>query len=205
MSFPEFAAQLRDLDVVLVGSEDLTLGEQIKEVRKVWDGVLIAFATDASDHDLVAVLGQGADDYMPITTSGLEIVSRISAASRRAQATEVKHESAQAGALYVNIDTFEAFFGDQNLYLTPTEFKVLYHPLRNQGRVLTHQALQECTWEFEEQFYRGWLRKYIQRSRAKIGAFGNSVNIISVPWVGYRLEATPDSSAISPKLLRLTS
>jgi len=132
--------------VVLEGSEDLTLGERIKEFHKVWDGVLIAFATEASDHDLVAVLGQRADDCMPITASGLEIVSRISAASRRAQVTEVKHESAQARALYINIDIVEAFFGDQNLYLTPTEFKVLYHLLRNQGTVFTHQALQECTW-----------------------------------------------------------
>jgi hypothetical protein len=49
---------------------------------------------------------------MPITASGLEIVSRISAALRRAQATEVKHESAQARALYINIDIVEAFFGD---------------------------------------------------------------------------------------------
>ena len=64
VSFPKFAEQLRGLDVVLEGSEDLTLGEQIKEVHKVWDGVLIAFATEASDHDLVAVLGQG-----PMTTS----------------------------------------------------------------------------------------------------------------------------------------
>jgi DNA-binding response OmpR family regulator len=191
--------------VVLEGSEDLTLGERSKEVHKVWDGVLIAFATEVSDHDLVAVLGQGTDDYMPITASGLEIVSRISVALRRAQATDVKHKSAQAGALYINIDIFQAFFGDQNLYLTPTGFKVLYHLLRNQGRVIHSSGVAGMYLGSEGEFYRGSLRKYIQRLPAKICAFGNSVNIISVPWLGNRLEATPDSSAISPKPLRLTS
>ena len=60
---PQVRCANMDLDVVLVGSEDLTLCEQSKEVHKVWDGVLIAFATEASDHDLVAVLSEG-----PMTT-----------------------------------------------------------------------------------------------------------------------------------------
>ena len=94
----------------------------------------------------------------------------------------------RAGSLCINPDTFEAFLGDDSIFLTPTEFRLLYHLMRNKGRVLTHQALQELTWGSEGPFYRGALRKYIQRLRSKLHPFEDSVNIISIPRVGYRLD-----------------
>lgn len=188
VTYPKSTSQVEDLDAILIGDHVLPITEQVQAVRKYWDGLLVAFTSKVSDPELVAALGAGADDYMPLTATGPAIVSRISACLRRSQTSQPKYESARVGPLYVNLETFEAFLGDDPLYLTPTEFRLLYHMARNRGRVLTHQALQDLTWGSEGQFYRNGLRKYIQRLRSKLDPFQASVSIVSVPRVGYRLE-----------------
>ena len=194
--FPKSQADFRDLEVVVVGDGQGPLANQVREVRGMWGGALIAFSSQVNDAELVAVLGENADDYLSFTASGPEIVSRVSAAIRRTQPAEAKNDSAAAGSIHISLDTFEAYLGDQPIYLTPTEFRLLYHLTRNKGGVMSHEALQDLTWGSEGSYYRGALRKYVQRLRSKLSSGPSTIAIISVPRVGYRLEESGHAAQV---------
>jgi two-component system KDP operon response regulator KdpE len=74
--------------------------------------------------------------------------------------------------------------------LTPTEYNLLYHLVRNAGHVLQHQTLLARVWGDEYACELDYLKVYIRRLREKIEP--NPAN----PWyittergVGYRFRA----------------
>lgn len=186
-SYLKSAKQASDVHIMLVGGDVLTLPEQTREVRRTFDGALVGFSKEPSIEEMVATLSGGADDYLPFTASAPEIVWRIFAAMRRSGSAKPETDSARAGKLYLNLQTFEALLGEKPISLTPTEFRILYHLLKQKGRVVTHQALLELTWGSQGPSYHGALRKYVQRLRVKLKASNGAVAIATVARVGYRL------------------
>lgn len=179
---------LEHLDVILVGGASQPLLEQVQRIRADWDGVLFALSTQPSDRELVAVLDEGADEYLPVIVPGPQLVARVSAALRRTRPSISADKWIKYDALRVNPESFEAFLVDRRLRLTPTEFQVLYHLTKNGGSVITQRALQELVWGSEGSFYAGSLRKYIHRLRSKLRSdVDSSLRIMTEPRIGYRL------------------
>ena len=179
------------LDVILVGDATEPILNQVQKIRAIRDDVIIALSSHPSDEELVAVLDGGGDDYLPVTATAPQIVARISAALRRERTPEAAVEWVQYDELRANPDRFEVFLGERRLHLTPTEFLLLYHLIRNGGRVITHGALLDLVWGSEGSFYRGSLRKYVHRLRAKLESnTSSSLRIMTEARIGYRLEAT---------------
>ena len=63
--------------------------------------------------------------------------------------------------------------------LTPTEYKLLYHLVRNQGHVLQHATLLAKVWGREYVDEVDYLRVYIRRLRDKLGEIRGSPRYIS--------------------------
>lgn len=177
-------------DVLLVGSDTLPSSERVRKIRAACDSVLIVLSAQASDEELVAALEAGADDYLPLTASGPQIVARISAGLRRARPSETGAEWIRCGGLRMNAETFEAFAQDKPIHLTPTEFRLLYELMKSRGRLLTHDALERLVWGSEGSSYGDCVRKHIQRLRVKLESDeGSPIRIVTVPRVGYRVVA----------------
>lgn len=163
----------------------------IKKLASSSEALIFAIAEEPDDNELIEVLEAGADDYIAAQVSAPELVARVSAALRRLQPSD-EHEEAQllCADLRVNPLTHEVFLADQPLHLTPTEFKVLYHLVKNKERLVAHETLQGLIWGSDSKFYGDNLRKYIQRLRRKLeGCQSPHVRIVTVPATGYRLMA----------------
>ena len=138
---------------------------------------------------MLEALDAGADDYLGANASAAQLVARVNAVLRRASARDSRSEViARCGKLSVDPERHETRIGGQEVYLTPTEFKLIYHLAQNHGRLVTQEALHELIWGFEGKLYIQSLRKYIERLRKKLRETPRSgIQIVSVPRLGYKL------------------
>jgi len=188
-------------DVMFVSSTlpDIDALALVQETRQVSDTVIFVLGSGDKDADIIEALEAGADDYASVPLSESLLVARLSASLRRAGkiATE-EGPAVKWGHLAIDPRSHEARLKDRPLYLTPTEFKLLYHLAQHRGRVVTPRALEQVIWGGADKLYIDVLRKHIQRLRQKLGsARRGRMTITTVPRVGYKL--APKSTARSSR------
>ena len=156
------------LDVGLPGLDGYRVLERIREFSDV--PVVMLTARDDT-MDKVKGLELGADDYVTKPFDHLELLARVKAVLRRLDmpAPKSRAPSFRAGDLEVDFAAQEARLGGERLDLTPTEYKLLYHLVRNAGRVLPHGTLLAKVWGREYVDEVDYVRVYIRRLRDKLG------------------------------------
>jgi two-component system, OmpR family, KDP operon response regulator KdpE len=121
--------------------------------------------------DKVKGLELGADDYVTKPFNHLELMARVKAVLRRLEmpAPASRVPSFAAGELEVDFTRQEVRLKGKRLDLTPTEYKLLYHLVRNAGHVLQHSTLLAKVWGREYIDEVDYIRVYIRRLREKLG------------------------------------
>jgi len=159
-------------DVVLldIGLPDTDGFEVLRQIRDFSDVPVIILTAREDVMDKVKGLELGADDYMTKPFDHLELLARIRALLRRLDMPAPRNRipSLRLGDLEVDFTAREATFNGVRLDLTPTEYKLLYHLVRNAGRVLTHETLLSRVWGSEYTDELDYLRVYIRRLRHKL-------------------------------------
>jgi DNA-binding response OmpR family regulator len=99
----------------------------------------------------------------------LELLARVRAVLRRAQSLPLTHEQPfVSGEIQVDFVRREVTVRDQPVPLTGTEYRLLYHLVRNAGRIMTHEALLARVWGREYTDEISYLKSYISRLRNKL-------------------------------------
>jgi DNA-binding response OmpR family regulator len=162
-----------------------------RELRKTSSVPIIMITALGEETDRVVGLELGADDYVTKPFSVRELMARIKAVLRRAQAGD--QESAPATLLYapdglqMDLEARTVTIGDNNLDLTRLEFDLLYHLLANAGRVMTRERLLEQVWSYDFAGDTRAVDSAIKRLRAKLrNASADAEAIEAVRGVGYR-------------------
>ena len=83
--------------------------------------------------------------------------------------SESEEEPFQAGKLHIDFSRREVLVEDQTVKLTPTEYQLLYHLVKNAGRVMTHRTLLGRVWGREYVDETNYLKVHIQHLRQKLG------------------------------------
>lgn len=191
-------------DVVLMNADftDISLSQAIQELRRFSDVPLIVMGHRGDVVEVVTALELGADDYVRLPCNLTEMMSRIWALLRRAGNSRPDQEGEapmRSGALLINPATYEVFLEGRRVSLTSTEFRLLHLLVKNQGVVLSHQALERGLWGRHWVESVGLGKKYIQRLRRKLEDDAHEPRwIVSVRGVGYRFigpKPTPDVRA----------
>jgi DNA-binding response OmpR family regulator len=174
------------LDVMLPGIDGF---EVCSKLRNDMPGLIIIMLTArAQDIDKITGLELGADDYMVKPFNPRELIARIHANLRRAEAMKT---SATTPLSYKNLImdiNSQKFFKDNiEIELTPTEFSVLKLFMSNVGRALSRNELFNSVWGKN---YFGDLKTldvYIRRIREKIEENPSKPQYIETVWgFGYR-------------------
>ena len=158
-------------DVVLldVGLPEMSGFEVLKAIRLFSDVPVIMLTVRDDELSKVQGLELGADDYVTKPVSHLELLARVRAVLRRAQSLPLVHERPfVSGEIRVDFGRREVMVGDQVVALTGTEYRLLYHLVRNAGRVMTHEALLARAWGREYTDEISYLKSYINRLRNKL-------------------------------------
>jgi two-component system response regulator MtrA len=173
------------LDVMLPSLDGF---EVCREIRKQSRVPIVMLTARADTVDIVVGLESGADDYVTKPFEMPELVARVRAVLRRAQAAP-EETMISVGPLEVDPAGFAARKDGEDLSLTATEFRLLLEMARRPGQVFTRELLLQRVWNYD---YLGDSRLVdvaVQRLRAKLeGDPAHPTLIKTVRGVGYRLE-----------------
>jgi two-component system KDP operon response regulator KdpE len=174
------------LDLMLPGVDGFELCKQVRERSSV--GVIVVSAR-GGDHDKVAALNLGADDYLTKPFSIDELLARISATLRRTRPAPVETATtriALSDDLEIDLASRQVTRAGKELHLTPTEFALLRELVMNRGKLLTHAQLLRRVWGPGYETETEYVRVYVRRLRAKLEVEGSAPLILTQPRVGYR-------------------
>jgi DNA-binding response OmpR family regulator len=178
-----------DVVILDIGLPDIDGYQVLKEVRHFSEVPVLMLTVRGEDTDIAKGLELGADDYITKPFSHIELIARVQAVLRRAQGLTVTDEEHPfvSGKLSVDFGRNEVLLGGQTIKLTSTERKLLYHLIRNEGRILSHESLLAKVWGDNYVDARDLLRVHIQHLRQKLEDNAETPNIIVTEHgIGYK-------------------
>ena len=180
-------------DVVLLdlGLSDIDGIEVIKKIRSWSNMPIIVISARSEDSDKIEALDCGADDYLTKPFSVEELLARLRVTQRRLnyQSQVAASESMFTnGKLKIDYAAGCAYLDDEEMHLTPTEYKLLCVLSQNVGKVLTHKFIAEKIWGSSWETDIGSLRVFMTTLRKKIEKLPDSPQYIQTHiGVGYRM------------------
>ncbi len=174
------------LDLGLPDGDGLDATRQLRE----WTTTpIIVLSARGQEQDKVAALDAGADDYLTKPFSVGELLARMRVALRhRATGGEVP-QLFEVGALRVDLGRRTVTVAENDVHLTPTEYKLLAVLVKHAGKVLTHRQILLEVWGSHNATQTQALRVYVTQLRHKIERDpARPRMLITEPGVGYRLK-----------------
>ena len=169
------------LDLMLPGKDGLAV---CREVRAFCAVPILMVTARVEEIDRLLGLELGADDYICKPYSPREVVARVKAVLRRAQAPAT---DTAAAPLQLDPERFEARVHGQRLGLTPVEFRLLHKLAAQPGRVYSRSQLIEAAYTDHRVVSDRTVDSHIKNLRRKLAEVGIDP-IAAVYGVGYRLE-----------------
>lgn len=181
-------------DVILLdlGLPDIDGIEVIKQIRS-WSNVpIIVISARSEDSDKIEALDNGADDYLTKPFSVDELLARLRVTQRRLAAMQPDASAGSAvfvnGRLKIDYASGCVYLGENELHLTPIEYKILCLLSKNVGRVLTHTYITQNIWGSNWDNNVATLRVFMATLRKKLEAEPDSPQYIQTHvGVGYRM------------------
>jgi two-component system KDP operon response regulator KdpE len=169
--------------------------ETCRQIRASSEVAIIMLTVRDSEHDKVAALDAGADDYVTKPFGMPELSARIRAALRRLPtAAESGAESIRLGEIEINLATRRVISRTGEIRLTPKEFDLLRYLLSNPNVPIPHGRLLQAVWGPDYGDQVEYLRVFVNQLRKKIEPDPSHPRyILTEPWVGYRF-ALPETA-----------
>lgn len=180
-------------NVVLLdlGLPDIDGVDVIKKIRTWSEMPIIVISARAEDQDKIDALDAGADDYLTKPFSVQELLARIRVTERRLSAMQSVNKSESVfvnGNLKIDYAAGCAYLCDEELHLTPIEYKLLCLLSRNVGKVLTHTFITQKIWGAAWESNIASLRVFMATLRKKIEPSADSPQYIQTHvGIGYRM------------------
>jgi DNA-binding response OmpR family regulator len=174
------------LDVASCGKNGLEL---VRQIRSFSDVPLVLLMEKENGVTEISGLELGADDYLRKPVNAVELLARLQALLRRVNGAGFGQSQASVdlGKLKFDFAAREVLVSGERVKLTPIEYELLAHLVRNEGKVLTHAGLLERVWGADYVDEPDHVKKYIYRLRSKLDDnSGNPRMLLSERGVGYR-------------------
>lgn len=186
-------ASTHDPDVVFLdlGLPDMDGVEIIRKIREWSNMPIIVISARSEDEDKIEALDAGADDYLTKPFSVEELLARLRVMQRRIALLQLDN-NVNKSSIYTNgklkIDYVAgcAYKDDEELKLTPIEYKLLCILAKNTGKVLTHKYITQKIWGSAWDSNVASLRVFMATLRKKLGNDSNSY-IQTHVGIGYRM------------------
>jgi len=167
--------------------------ELTMKIRKDYNFPIIFLSAKNQDSDKILGLNMGADDYMTKPFNPLEIVARVKSNIRRYyefnKSEEATGSTFTVGDLTIDTDRMTTKRGEEDIILTPTEFKILALLMRNPGRVFTKAQICENTFGEYYETDDNSMMVHISKLREKLGDDSRNPKYIkNIRGLGYKID-----------------
>jgi two-component system phosphate regulon response regulator PhoB len=176
------------LDLMLPGMSGYDVLEQLRAAQATKDIAVLMLTARREEPDRIRGLALGADDYLTKPFSPQELTLRVGAILRRMTATAGgPADVLSVGPITIDRAAHRVTVDDDDIELTPTEYKLLLTLAERRGRVQGRAHLLGMVWEAAPDIQTRTVDMHVQRLRAKLGDAGELIE--TVRGFGYRLRA----------------
>jgi len=158
--------------------------ELCREIRKFSDVPIIMLTAREQQEDIVKGLNIGADDYITKPFNEDELLARMGALLRR----RTPKNTIEVDGLVWDKDRFELTYGKHIIKLTPKEFLMVGHLMKNADKVFTREQLIQLIWGFDSETEGRTIDSHVRNVREKIRQSGFPVDdhFLTVWGIGYK-------------------
>ena len=183
-SLDENDIMLAIIDINLPHKSGLDLCKYIRNKSTI---PIIFLTAKDTENDIVKGFKFGCDDYISKPFSVPVLIQRVDAVLRRSNITNKNMYLCEEEGLKIDFDKMKVFKNNNEVKVTPKEFKILKLLCDNKGKVLQRERIMEKVWDIDEEFIdSNSLSVAIKRLREKIEDDSkNPKFIITVFGIGY--------------------
>jgi two-component system KDP operon response regulator KdpE len=179
-----------DLAIVDLGLPDIDGIDVIRHIREWSPMPVIVLSARTQERAKIDALDAGADDYVTKPFAVGELMARVRVALRHAARGATVTSTLQIGDARVDLERRTARRGEDDIRLTPIEFRLLATLARHLGMVVTHRQLLTEVWGPAHARDTHYLRIYMKQLRDKLETDPlRPRHLITETGVGYRLLA----------------
>lgn len=141
------ASHKPDIIILDLGLPDIDGVEVIEHIRTWSDVPTIIVSARSEERDKITALDKGADDYLTKPFSVDELLARLRVIQRRLMKSEnISVTEFVNGRLRIDYVSGCVHLDDEEIHLTPIEYKLLCLLAKNVGKVLTHKYIIQSVW-----------------------------------------------------------
>jgi two-component system KDP operon response regulator KdpE len=180
-----------DLIILDLGLPDMDGLEVTQNLREWTSTPILVLSARDEEHDKVKALDAGADDYLTKPFGTSELLARMRVALRHAVREMQGNDNPifSTGGLRVDLSHRQVFVQDEEVHLTPIEYKLLLILVKFAGKVVTRKQLLHDVWGPAYTNEMHYLRVYMAQLRHKLEVEPTRPRyLITEPGVGYRLK-----------------
>ena len=185
------ASEPCDVVILDLGLPDMDGKEVIARIREWSEAPILVLSARDLEHEKIAALDQGADDFINKPFGVGELLARIRAVLRRRVDTDLDdNQVLESGTVRMDVERHTVSVDGKDVPMPLKEFELLELLLRNSGRVLTRGQLIDRVWGADYFGDTKTLDVHIKRIRSKIEKVpGEPTMLVTVRGLGYRFEA----------------
>lgn len=194
--FDEKPADLVILDIMMPGTDGLTLCRKLREESSV--PIIILTAKD-SEYDYVQGITIGSDDYLTKPFRPTALLMRVRSLLRRMDMNEKGDRSSKMSDEDISIGdlTFsgrrnEILCGGRPVKLTRTELKMLSYMMKNPEKAYSRDELLNAIWGYDTKVETRVTDETLRRIRKQLSACESNVSVRTMWGFGYRIEVNGD-------------
>ncbi|AMO48566.1 two-component system, OmpR family, KDP operon response regulator KdpE [Kosakonia oryzendophytica] len=183
----EAATRKPDLVILDLGLPDGDGLDFIRDLRQWSQMPVIVLSARAEESDKIAALDAGADDYLSKPFGIGELQARLRVALRRHAASSPDEPVIVFSDIRVDLASRRIQRGEEEIHLTPIEFRLLAVLLNNHGKVLTQRQLLSQVWGPNAVEHSHYLRIYMGHLRQKLEVDpARPRHLLTETGIGYR-------------------
>lgn len=186
-----FYANQPDMILLDLGLPDGDGLEVVKNVRELSNTPIIVVSARQEEQEKIQALDAGADDYVTKPFYMGELMARIRVAMRKMESMSLENTEEVFRQDYLTVDYAKrsVMIDEEEIHLTPIEYKILVLMIANRGKVLTHNYILKEIWGYAKGAEAGTLRVFMATLRRKIEKNPAEPRfIVTEVGVGYRFK-----------------
>jgi two-component system KDP operon response regulator KdpE len=157
-----------DLVILDLGLPDMDGIAVTRRLRQLSDLPILILSARSQEQNKITALDAGADDYLTKPFGSGELHARLQALMRRVTRSLSNQEVFETGQLRIDLARRKVFVSDNEVRISPIEFRLLSILIRHAGVVVTHRQLLQEVWGAEHIQDQHYLRIYMGQLRHKL-------------------------------------
>jgi two-component system phosphate regulon response regulator PhoB len=177
------------LDLMLPVMNGLEVCRELRAGERTRAIPILMLTAKAEETDQIVGFSLGADDYVTKPFSVKVLIQRVKALQRRHEGTPDTADTVEHLGVRIDRVRHQAYVHNQEVELTPTEFRLLECLLRQPGRAFARSQLMDAAIGEGALVLERTIDVHIKTLRRKLGPAGELIE--TVRGLGYRFRESP--------------